>query len=96
MTWNVVNELFDHKRLKSPLSLKPKTIAGGTVVEDPQVIAEELRNFFANIGKKMADSIQTCESDISSKLFHEPYGTSNSISFFHRTLKLKCTSYLMK
>ena len=85
MTWNEVNELFDHKSIKSPLPLKLKTIAGDTVVEDPQVISEEFNNFFANIGKEMAGSIQTRESDISSKLFHEPYRTNNSKSFSSNT-----------
>ena len=71
MTWNVVNELVN-KRRNSPLSLKLKKTAGDTVVEDPQVIAKEFNNFFVNIGKELAGYIQTNESDISSKLFHEP------------------------
>ena len=79
-TWDVVNELVNHKSRNKSLPLKLKTSAGDTVVEDPQIIADEFNNFFVNIGKEMASSIQTCRSHVSSKIFfEEPLRASNSI-----------------
>ena len=56
MTLNVINELVNHKRRNRP-SLKLKTTAGNTVVEDPKVVVNEFSNFFVNIGEEMAGSI---------------------------------------
>ena len=79
-TWDVVNELVNHKSRNKSLPLKLKTSAGDTVAEDPQIIAEEFNNFFVSIGKEMASSIQTCRSHVSSKIFsEEPLRASNSI-----------------
>ena len=79
-TWDVVNELVNHKSRNKSLPLKLKTSAGDTVAEDPQIIADEFNNFFVSIGKEMASSIQTCRSHVSSKIFsEEPLRASNSI-----------------
>ena len=79
-TWDVVNELVNHKSRNKSLPLKLKTSAGDTVAEDSQIIADEFNNFFVSIGKEMASSIQTCRSHVSSKIFsEEPLRASNSI-----------------
>ena len=86
ITWDVVNESVNHKNRNSSFPLKLKISAGYTIAEDSKIIAEEFNNFFVNIGKEMASLIQTCESDVFSKItFEEPLSTSNSIFFVPST-----------
>ena len=50
MTWNVINEMKNCQRRKSPLALKLKTTSGDTVVAYPQVIVEKFSLFLRKNG----------------------------------------------
>ncbi len=54
-TWKILNESIQKRSTKS--SLSKKYLVDGVETENPQIIAHEFNNYFANIGKHVNNSV---------------------------------------
>lgn len=54
--WKTINEIL-HNKPKSKLDIKSLATSSGTVVHDKKTIANELNNYFCNIGHELFTNI---------------------------------------
>ena len=84
--WKVINELAFNKKEKKSTVIPSKLISDDEIVQDPQSICEIMNSFFVNVGKNLADKLQSVTNKLFS--FHDNLPVLNTLFFLlHHVMK---------